>query len=115
MNCDTNYFSLLSNLRAMARISGSLVGPAMVLVQEGSHTEQAIRCGAENGHMTFENFMQASIGTDGDGLPAIRVKLIQSTQPQITCATNDDINSINQFFAYDSTTKTYALVLNLTV
>jgi len=108
MNCENNHISLHNHLTAMARKSGTLIGLPVVAVT--GYTEQAINC--NNSHMKFEDFLAASIGVDSCGKPAIRVKFIDSCETHLDCTNNQDANLMAQFFAYDSTTKTYALVLN---
>jgi len=110
MDCTNNHISFTDTLRSLVRTDGTVNGLAIVEVED--HTEAAIRCGAENAHMSFTDFLLACIGVDTCGKPAIRVKYIDTCDSQITCSTNDDVNFLNQIFAYDSTLKTYALVIN---
>lgn len=110
MNCSDNHIPVKKHLENMTRKSGALVGLPIITVT--GHTESALRC--DNNHLKFEDFLALCIGVDGCGKPAIRVKKIDSCDPFFTCANNDKDPLLNQVFAYDSTTKTYALVLNET-
>lgn len=108
MNCNDNHIALGKYLEAMLRVSGPLKG--LPIVEVSGHTDNAINC--NNNHLGFDDFVKLSIGSDSCGKPAIRVKYIDSCDTVITCATNNDKHIMNSMFAYDSTAKTFALVLN---
>lgn len=108
MDSNTNHLSLKTQLESMLRASGPLAGLPIVAVT--GHTENAIRC--DNNEWSFEEFVKASIGVDNCGKPALRVKFIDSCDVKVDCANHDDANPLRDMFAYDSTTDTYALVLN---
>lgn len=108
MDCNNNHLPLVKHLAPMLRKTGNLVGLPIVAVT--GHTDNAINC--ENSHLTFEDLFKRSIGVDSCGKPAIRVKFINTCSTLVTCANNDDANPLQKMFAYDSTTKTYALVIN---
>jgi len=97
----------MHHLTSMARKSGTLVG--MPIVEVSGHNTQALQC--DDGlPRTFESLLAASIGVDTCGKPALRVKFIDSCDVQIDCNVGGDI--LSQIFAYEPTTKTFALVLN---
>lgn len=108
MECKTNHIPLIKQLEAMLRKSGVLMGLPIVAVE--GHADQALRC--DNNHLTFEDLMKSSIGVDGCGKPALRVKFIDSCDTVTTCKNNVDENPLNQMFCYDATLRTYALVIN---
>jgi hypothetical protein len=108
MNCENNHLSLNTHLRAMARISEKLVGLPIVAVT--GHEDQALNCGTT--HLGFDDMLSAAIGVDSCGKPAIRVKFINSCENYISCNNSSDDNVWRQFFAYDASTKTFAIVLN---
>jgi hypothetical protein len=109
MDCVTNNYPLIHHLTSMARKSGKLVGLAIVAVT--GHNDQAMNC--DHGKpRTFEALLAASIGVDSCGKPAIRVKFIDSCDSKIDCKVPNDAGIFDQLFAYDSTSKTYALVIN---
>lgn len=95
----------------MLRKDGDLVG--LPIVEVSGHTQNAINCG--NAHLTFEDLLKLSIGVDGCNKPAIRVKYIDSCDALVNCTTNVDQNPLNKMFAYDSSAKTYAIVINKSV
>lgn len=108
INCGDNQVPLKSYLNSMVRVAGPLSGLPIVVVT--GHTENALKC--DNNHLGFEDFLKLSIGVDPDGKPAIRVKYIDSATTVLDCGNNAKDPLLNQVFAYDSTAKTYALVLN---
>lgn len=111
MNCDTNSIPLKRHIEGMLRASGSLTGLPIVEVEEGTHLEPGLSC--NNSFMTFEDMLRGSIGVDTTcGRLAIRVKFIDSCEVKLGCANAQDETLLNQIFAYDSTSKTFALVLN---
>lgn len=108
MDCTNNNYPLTHHLTAMARKSGTLIGLPIVAVT--GHNDQGAQ--SDDGlPRTFERYLVGSIGTDSCGLPAIRVKFIDSCDTAITCKVEAD-NILDQIFAYDATTKTFAIVLN---
>jgi len=111
MDCQDNHLPLKSHLDAMLRTSGDLAGLPIVEVE--GHTENALSCGKN--HLTLEDLFRASIGTDSCGKPALRVKFIASCDVKKTCTNNSVDDLLRSMFAYDSTTKTIALVLNQSV
>lgn len=113
MDCNTNHLSLKQHLDNMLRKSGNLNG--LPIVEVSGHTSNALSCGLETNHLTFEQLLLKSIGTDACGKPAIRVKYIASCDYRKNCQTNDVNDNFNSMFAYDATTKTFALVLNKSV
>lgn len=106
MDCINNYIATDDRLNGMLRSSGELVGLPIKVV-----TTHASRVPCSHNHLTFEQLMLASIGTDGCGKPALRVKYINSCTLAKTCA---QPKGLIDMFAYDTTLKTFALVLNLT-
>lgn len=108
MNCSDNHIPINKHLENMARKSGQLVG--LPIVEVSGHTDSALRC--DNNHLNFSDLLALCIGVDGCGKPAIRVKIIDSCETFLSCSTTDKNPLLNQVFAYDSTEKTYALVLN---
>lgn len=108
MDCKTNYLPTKQHLAAMLRTAGTLAGLPIVAVS--GHTENAITC--QKQHLSFDDLLRASIGTDNCGKPAIRVKFIDSCDLKTTCKNNSDEDPLRNMFAYDSTTKTIALVIN---
>lgn len=109
MDCTNSYIELEKHLAAMLRKSGSLIG--LPLVEVSGHESQAINC--NNSHLTIVDFLRLSIGVDGCGKPALRVKFIDTCDTLVNCANNVNANPLAQMFAYDATEKTYALVLNI--
>lgn len=98
----------MHHLTSMARKSGTLIGLPIVAVT--GHNDQALQC--DDGlARNFESLMAASIGVDSCGKPALRVKFIDTCDVQVGCEIGAD-NLLDQMFAYDSTAKTFALVLN---
>lgn len=110
MDCATNHIPLTKQLEAMARTSGVFVGLPIVEVEVDTHEENAMRC--DNNHLTLEDLLKACIGTDVCGKPALRVKFIDSCDTLVTCGKNHDADVFRKMFCYDSTAKTYALVIN---
>ena len=106
MDCINNYISLDARLNGMLRKSGELVG--LPITEVTGHTSM-VPC--SHNHLTFSQLLEASIGTDGCGKPAFRVKCIDSCDLALTCA---QPKGLIDMFAYDSTAKTFALVLNKT-
>lgn len=113
MNCNDNHLPLKQHLDNMLRKSGVLIGLPIVEVSEGTHTENALNCGLN--HLSHEDLMRKAIGVDSCGKPAIRVKYIASCTYKKDCTKNDVNDNFNSMFAYDSTLKTVALVLNKSV
>lgn len=106
MDCINNYIATDDRLNGMLRSSGELVG--LPIVDVTGHTSM-VPC--SHNHLTFEQLLLASIGVDGCGKPALRVKYIDSCTLAITCAKP---KGLIDMFAYDATSKTFALVLNKT-
>jgi hypothetical protein len=106
MDCINNYIATDDRLNGMLRASGNLVG--LPITEVSGHTS-AVPC--SHNHLTFEQLMLASIGVDGCGKPALRVKNIDSCTLALTCA---QPKGLIDMFAYDATLKTFALVLNKT-
>jgi len=107
MNCNDSHIDLKFFLANMLRLStGGLKGLPYIIVT--GHDEPAINC--NNSHLTYEDLLKLSIGVDGCDKPAIRVKVIESCDPVLSCAHNT--SPLNDVFAWDPTTKTYALVMN---
>lgn len=111
MNCNDNHLPLDKHLNAMMRVDGVLKG--LPIVEVSGHTENALSCGLN--HLTLEDLFKKSIGVDGCGKPAIRVKYIDSCDYAKNCGNNGVQNELRAMFAYDSTQKTFALVLNKSV
>lgn len=111
MNCDDNHLPLKQHLDNMLRKSGVLFG--LPIVEVSGHTENAVNC--ENNHLTFDDLMRKSIGVDACGKPALRVKFIESCTYKKDCEKNSVNDNFNSMFAYDSSAKTFALVLNKSV
>lgn len=110
MDCATSHLELKKHLGAMLRKSGSLIG--LPIKEVTGHTQPAITC--ENGHLTFDDLVRLSIGVDGCGKPALRVKIINTCTNLVNCANSSDENPLNKIFAFDTTQKTFAVVLNRT-
>lgn len=108
MDCNTNHIPTGKQLEAMLRTSGNLVGLPIVAVT--GHTDNALNC--NNNHLTDEELLRLCIGVDSCGKPAIRVKFINSCTTLKDCNNKSEANPFRRAFAYDSTTKTYALVIN---
>lgn len=106
MDCVNNHISTDDRLKGMLRASGNLVGMPITIVT--THTS---RVPCSHNHLTFEQLLLASIGTDGCGKPAFRVKYIDSCILALTCSQG---KGIIDMFAYDESLKTFALVLNKT-
>lgn len=113
MNCNDNYLSLTTHLNNMVRHSGNLNGIAIVEVT--GHTSNALSCGLDTTHLTFEQLLLKSIGTDPCGKPAIRVKFIATCTYLKNCELAGVSNDFSRMFAYDATAKTFALVINKSV
>lgn len=111
MNCSDNHLSLKQHLDAMLRVSAPLAG--LPIVEVSGHEENALKC--DLNHLTLDDLFRASIGVDSCGRPAIRVKYIASCDLKKTCTNNSVDDLLRSMFAYDSTTKTIALVLNVSV
>jgi hypothetical protein len=94
----------------MLRKSGDLVG--LPITEVTGHTENAINCDRQ--HLTFMDLIKLSIGVDGCGKPALRVKKIDTCTLNATCDNAVVNDNLNKIFAYDSTEKTFAIVLNET-
>ncbi len=106
MDCINNYIATDDRLNGMLRSSGELVG--LPITEVTGHTSM-VPC--SHNHLTFEQLMLASIGTDGCGKPALRVKYIDSCTLALTCA---QPKGLIDMFAWDETLKTFAVVLNYT-
>ncbi len=111
MDCTTNHLPLKFQLESMLRGARLLAG--LPVVEVTGHTENALNC--NNQHLTFEDFLKQSIGVDSCGKPAIRIKFIESCDTVVNCANNSNEDPLKNIFAYDTTAKTYALVLNKSV
>lgn len=111
MDCTSSHIPLEQQAAAMLRILSALVGLPIVEVPTNTHTENAMICGKFT-HLSIEQMIKNSIGVDPCGLPAFRVKYINSCTPLINCATSNDPNPFNKMFAYDATLKTFAIVFN---
>lgn len=109
MNCNDNHIDVKKHINSMLRVSGVLVGLPIVAVT--GHEDNAINC-EKTQHLNFEQLLALSIGTDTCGKPALRVKYIESCTYKKVCANNDWDENFRSLFAYDSTLKTYALVLS---
>lgn len=107
MDCNNNHLPLKQHLENMLRHSGNLNG--LPITEVSGHTD-AIPC--DLNFLTFEQLLLKSIATDTCGKPAIRVKFIDSCTYLKSCANNDVNDNFNKMFAWDSTAKTIALVLN---
>lgn len=110
MDCNTNHIELKKQLAATLRVSGALTG--LPIVEVSGHTDAALNC--DNNHLSFYDLLALCFGVDGCDKPALRVKYIDSCDPLTTCENSSDAHPFNKIFAYDSTLKTYALVLNVT-
>lgn len=108
IGCKDNHVPLVKYLEAMLRVSGALTGLPIVAVT--GHTQAAINC--NNSHLQFEDFLRLSIGVDSCGKSALRVKFINSCNTLENCSNSADANPLRKMFAYDATSKTYALVIN---
>lgn len=108
MDCVTSHLPIKNHLDAMLRKSGTLIGLPIVEVE--GHATPARAC--DTNHYTFEQLVRLSIGVDGCGKPALRVKVIDSCDTLLNCANGGDANPLSRMFAYDATEKTYAMVLN---
>lgn len=108
MTCTDAHIDLMKHINSMLRVDGVLIGLPIVAVE--GHTENALNC--DNNHLTYEQLMKLSIGVDSCGKPALRVKFIASCDLNKSCSNNDVQDNLRQTFAYDSTLKTYALVIN---
>lgn len=109
MDCNINHIPLEEHLKAMLRKSGGLAG--LPIVEVSGHISK-IPC--DKNHLKFEDLLAASIGVDGCGKPALRVKIINSCTPYLDCKNNSESNWMQLPFAYDYNDKTFALVLNRT-
>lgn len=110
MDCTEQHIPTIDLLINMLRVSTPLIGLPIVVVT--GHTENALQCAGDKRHLTFDDLLRASIGVDSCGKPALRVKFIDSCDAQINCAVPTGFDQLRNMFAYDSTTKTYAVVLN---
>ncbi len=108
MDCPDNHLPLKQHLDAMLRVAGELNGLPIVEVE--GHTENALNC--KNNHLTLDDLFRASVGADSCGKPAMRVKFINSCDVKKTCATSSVDDLLRSMFAYDSSAKTFALVIN---
>lgn len=106
MDCTNNHISLDDRLNGMLRKSGELIGLPVTVVT--TH-DSVVPC--SHNHLTFDQLLALSIGTDGCGKPALRIKYIDTCTLAITCAKPA---KLSDSFAYDATLKTFALVLNKT-
>lgn len=111
MDCTDAYIDVLKHINSMLRVSGVLIG--LPIVEISGHTDNALNC--DNNHLKFEDLLRLSIGVDACGKPALRVKFIASCDLNKTCSNNDVQDNLRQIFAYDSTEKTFALVINKSV
>ena len=106
MDCKNNHIDLDSRIDGMLRSLAGLTGIPVITVT--GHTS-IVPC--SHNHLTFDQLIALTIGTDGCGKPAFRVKYINSCVLAKTCSKP---KSIIDAFAYDASAKTFALVLNLT-
>lgn len=113
VNCNTNHLPIGEILKSILRKDATTKLVGMPIVEVSGHDEPAITC--KNNHLKFEDFLSLSVGVDACGKPALRVKNIATCDVDMNCANNSDPNPLNKIFAYDSTTKTYAIVLNKSV
>lgn len=113
MNCSDNHLPLEKHLRAMVRKSGVLCG--LPIIEVSGYTTNAMKCGDDLNHLSFTDLILKCIGTDACGRPAIRVKYIASCTLKMNCNLNDVSSEMNSIFAFDTATKSYALVLNKSV
>lgn len=107
MDCINNHISTDERLDGMLRSSGQLVGLPVVIV-----TTHSLEVPCDLNHLTFEQKLLASIGVDGCGKPALRVKYIDSCTLALSNCNSQ--KKLKDAFAYDNTLKTFALVLNKT-
>ena len=112
MDCKTSYIDLEDHLTAMLRVSAALIGLPIVAVS--GHTSNAMIC-AKTNHLDVDALLKLCIGVDSCNQPAIRVKFINSCTLLSSCKNKSNKNSLRRMFAYDSTSKTYALVINQSV
>lgn len=110
MNCKDQNVSTLELLTKMLRVAKPLVGLPIVFVT--GHTENAIQCN-DGKNLSVDDLFRASIGVDNCGKPALRVKVINTCDVKANCAVPTGFDPMRDMFAYDSTTKTIALVLNI--
>lgn len=108
MNCENNHLSLEKQLTRMLRTVGGLTGLATVKINSGYTAK--IPC--DLNHLSFEDLIKRSVGVDSCGRPAIRIKYIATCNLKKDCNNNDVENQFNQMFAYDTVTRSFALVLN---
>lgn len=109
MDCTNNYIQLKDHLKAMVRSSGQLSGMAIVEVESGYEDPAPCDDGLPR---SFEQRLAASIGVDPCGKPALRVKFIDSCTSKISCTVGAEENVLDNIFAYESSTKSFALILN---
>lgn len=109
--CKTSHIQLENLLSAMLRKSGVLIGLPFVAVGENTHTENAMIC-RKSSHLSVEQLILNCIGVDSCNKPAIRVKYINSCDNLVDCIQKDNAQPFRRMFAYDSTLKTFALVIN---
>ena len=110
LDCNKQNITTMDLIESMLRVASPLTGLAIVVVS--GHNESALQCSKDTKHFTFEDFLRASIGVDNCGKQALRIKFIDSCDSKKTCKVRTGYNPLRDMFAYDSTTKTYALVLN---
>lgn len=108
LGCDNSHLDLNTLVNSSLRKSGALIG--LPIVEVSGHTENAINCDKQ--HLTFWDLLKLSIGADVCGKAALRVKYIDTCDLYANCANNDVDQNLAKMFAYDSTTNTYAIVLN---
>lgn len=107
--CGNSHLDLNTLINSSLRKTGALTG--LPIVEVTGHTENAINCDRQ--HLKFEDLLKLSIGVDGCGKAAIRVKFIDTCDLDSSCQNNDRLeDNLRKMFAYDSNTKTFALVLN---
>lgn len=97
-------------LKNSLRFNGTLTGLAITEVT--GYTE-VIPCSLK--HLSFDDLLRASFGIDACGKIALRVKNIATCDTLITCKNSSNENQLSEMFAYDSATRTIALVLNKSV
>lgn len=109
MDCKDQNVSTLELLTKMLRELKPLAGLPIVIVT--GHTENAIQCNSGK-NLNIDDLFRASIGVDSCGKPALRVKIINTCEVKANCAVPTGFDPMRDMFAYDSTAKTIALVLN---
>jgi hypothetical protein len=110
MNCKESSLSTDQLLKNSLRFNGALTGLAITAVT--GYTDP-IPCSLK--HLSFDELLRASFGTDSCGKPALRVKFIATCDTLINCQNRSNENQLGEVFAYNSSTRTIAIVLNQSV